>query len=52
MLENEIILVIGVSLCFEFLTTNNQDEYEALIVGLTLATQMGQRILSSEQTHS
>lgn len=36
-IENNFRLVIEVSLRFEFPTTNNQAEYEALIVGIMLA---------------
>lgn len=36
-IENNFILMIEVSLRFEFSTTNNQAEYEALIVGVMLA---------------
>lgn len=36
-LENNIGLVVEVSLRIEFLTTNNQVEYETVIVGMFLA---------------
>ena len=44
-LENEAESVIDVSLRFEFFTTNNQEEYKGVIVGLTLASKIGARNL-------
>lgn len=40
-LENRVGLVVEISLCFELPNTNNQTEYEAIILGITLATNMG-----------
>lgn len=40
-LENEVGIVIKVSLCFEFSITNNQIEYKSFIFSLTLAAKMG-----------
>lgn len=34
--------MIEVSLWFEFLTTNNQEEYKAVIGGISLAEEMGE----------
>lgn len=39
-LENEVDLMIEISLCFEFSTTNNQVEYEVVIIDLILAAKM------------
>jgi ribonuclease HI len=40
-LEGRNNLLIEQSLRFEFKVSNNQDEYEALIAGMTLAREMG-----------
>lgn len=40
-LKNNSGLMIEVSLCFEFLTTKNHVEYEAVIEGITLAEEVG-----------
>lgn len=40
-LENEDGITIKVSLRVEFPTTNNQSKYEVVIVGLTLASEIG-----------
>lgn len=42
-LESEIRLVVEVSLCFKFTTTNNQKIYEAFIFGLMLASDIGDK---------
>lgn len=39
-LENEVDLMIEISPCFEFSTTNNQVEYEVVIFDLILAANM------------
>lgn len=40
-LENGFGLVVKVSLRFEFSAANNQDEYEDVIVGMTLKEDTG-----------
>lgn len=40
-LENGADLVVEVSFCFELPTTNNQTEYETIILRIPLATNMG-----------
>ncbi|KAI5417582.1 hypothetical protein KIW84_042260 [Lathyrus oleraceus] len=40
-LENDSRLVVEASLRFEFSTTTNQAEYEAVIIGITLPNKMG-----------
>lgn len=40
-LENIFSLVMEISVRFEFATTNNQAEYEAVIVGITPAEEIG-----------
>lgn len=52
MLENKAILVIEISLRFEFPTINNQSEYKAFIDGLTLEVEMVKNILSYRWTQS
>lgn len=39
-MENSSVLVVEVSLSFEFPTTNNQVEYEAIIMVIVLAIEM------------
>lgn len=50
-LENEVVLIINVSMHFKFLTTNNQVEYKPVIVGLTLTSEIGAKIIKLK-THS
>ena len=40
-LENEEGILVEVSLALSFPTSNNQAEYEALLVGLCLAEELG-----------
>lgn len=40
-LGNRFSLVVKVSLRFEFSATNNQDEYEDVIVGMAVKEDMG-----------
>lgn len=48
MLEGPSDIVIEHALKFEFTTTNNQAEYEALIADMILALEMGAIILKSK----
>lgn len=41
--------MVEVSLRFDFYTTNNHPEYEAVITGPTLEAKMGQTMLNWEQ---
>lgn len=43
--ENSSSLVVEIFVWFEFLTTNNQAEYEVVIVGITLAGKVGARYI-------
>lgn len=44
-LENNSGLVVEVSLRFDFLTINNQAEYEVMIAGMTLAEEMREELI-------
>lgn len=41
-LESKVGLTVKVSLCFEFNITSSEEEYEALIIGLTLEYETGE----------
>lgn len=45
-LENNCGLMIAISLRLEFLTTNNQAEYEAVITGISLFEEIGVECLN------
>ena len=45
-LEMEVEIIVELSIKFNFLVSNNQAEYEALIAGLKLAKDVGARQLS------
>lgn len=47
-LEGPCDMVIEQTLKFEFTTNNNHVEYEALIVGITIAFEMGATILKAK----